>query len=69
MECYLQLFANIGPTMATFKLYDIRIEDSQKLHVTISNMGDIDEQLYQLRLQLNPLLWDYCPLWLLKDWL
>ena len=55
-NCYLQLIASIGPNMATFKLYDIRIEDSQKLHVTISNMGDIEEQLYQLWLQLNPLL-------------
>ena len=68
-ECSLRLIASIGPNMATFKLYDIRIKDSQKLHATISNVGDIEEQLYQLWLQLNPLLRGYCPLQLFKDWL
>ena len=36
-ECDLKLVANIGPNMVTFKLYNIREEDSQKLHMTISN--------------------------------
>ena len=68
-ECDLRLIANISPNMASFKLYNIREEDSQKLHVTISNLGDIDEQLYQLWIQLNPLLKEYCPLQLFKDFL
>ena len=33
--------ANIGPNMATFKLFHTKEEDSLKLHVTL---GDIDEQ-------------------------
>ena len=46
-ESDLRLTANIGPNMATIKLYNIREEeDSQKMHVTISNLHDIDKQLY-----------------------
>ena len=41
----LTIVANIGPTMATFKLYDFSEEDSLKLHVTLSNLGDIDDQI------------------------
>ena len=39
--------------MATFKLFDRNEEDSLRLHVTISNLGDKDEQLHQLWLQVN----------------
>ena len=35
--------ANIGPNMATFKLFHMKEEDSLKLHVTLSNLGDIDK--------------------------
>ena len=63
----LRLCANIGPNMATIKLYSIKEEDSQKLHVNISNLGDIDEQLYQLWVQLNYILKEYCPFWLYRD--
>ena len=45
-ESDLRLVANIGPNMATIKLYNIREEeDSQKIHVTIFNLGNIDKQL------------------------
>ena len=57
----LVMCANIGPNMATFKLYNTKKEDSLKLHATISNLGDIGEQLYQLWIQLNYLLWEYLP--------
>ena len=63
----LVICANIGPNMATIKLYNIREEDSLKLHVTISNLGNIDEQLYQLWVQLNYLLKEFCPLQLYRD--
>ena len=53
---------NIGPNMATFKLYNINEENSLKLYVTISNLGDIEEQLYQLWVQLNYLLQEFCPM-------
>ena len=57
----LVMCVNIGPNMATFKLYNTKEEDSLKLHATISNLGDIGEQLYQLWIQLNYLLREYCP--------
>ena len=61
-ESDIVICANIGPNMATFKLYNIKEEDSLKLHITFSNLGDIDEQLYQFWIQLNYLLKEYCPL-------
>ena len=57
----LVMCTNIGPNVATFKLYDTKEEDSLKLCATISNFGDIGEQLYQLWIQLNYLLPEYCP--------
>ena len=56
----LTIVANIGPTMTTFKLYDLSREDSFRLNVTRSNLGDIDEQIHQLWQQVNFLLKQYC---------
>ena len=56
----LIIVANIGPTMATFKIYNIKEEDSLKLHVTLSNLGEIEDQICQLWQQLNFLLQQYC---------
>ena len=46
--------------MAIFKFYDLKEEDSLKLHITLSNLGDIDEQIHQLWQQVNFLLQQYC---------
>ena len=56
----LMIVANIGPTMATFKFYDLNEEDSLKLYITLSNLGDIDEQIHHLWQQVNFLLQQYC---------
>ena len=56
----LIIVANIGPTMAVFKLYDVKEEDSLKLCMTLSNLGDIEEQIHQLWQQINFLLQQYC---------
>ena len=57
----LIIVANIGPNMAVFKLYDLKEEeDSLELCITISNLGDIDEQLHLLWQQVNFLLQQYC---------
>ena len=38
------IVANIGPTMAVFKIYDINEEEYfSQLKVTLSNLGDINE--------------------------
>ena len=57
----LIIVANIGPTMAVFKFYDTTEEDdSLKLRMTLSNLGDIDEQIRILCQQVNFLLQQYC---------
>ena len=56
----LIIVTNIGPTMANFKFYDIKEEDSLKLCITLSNLGDIEDQICQLWQQLNFLLQQYC---------
>ena len=47
--------------MATFKLYNTEEEGSLKLLYTISNLGDLGDQLYQLWEQINYLLKEYYP--------
>ena len=46
----------IGLNMATFKFYSHQEEDSLKLHFTFSNLGDLQDQLYFLWVQLNYML-------------
>ena len=59
--CPLIIVANIGPTMAVFKFYDMtEDDDSLKLHMTLSNLEDIDEQIHILWQQVNFLLQQYC---------
>ena len=48
LDLGLALIANIGGNMAMIKIYDTLVEDSLKLHFTISNLLDIEDQLYQL---------------------
>ena len=57
----LIIVANIGPTMAVFKFYDMTEEDdSLKLHMTLSNLGDLNDQIRVLWQQVNFLLQEYC---------
>ena len=57
----LVMCANIRLNLAIFKLYNTLEEDSLKLQCTITNLGDLKEQLYQLWMQLNYLIQEYCP--------
>ena len=56
----LIIVANVGPTMAVFKFYDLKEEDSLKLCITLSNLGNIDKQIHLLWQQVNFLLQQYC---------
>ena len=56
----LIIVANIGPTVATFKFYDLKEEDSLKLCITLLNLGDINEQIHQLWQKVSFLLQQYC---------
>ena len=55
----LMLVANISGTMATIKLFDRNLMDSQLLHCTISNLWDLEDQLYCLWLELCSILKAY----------
>ena len=57
----LIIVANIGPTMAVFKIYDMTKEDdSLKLCMTLSNLGDLHDQIRVLWQHVNFLLQEYC---------
>ena len=53
------LVVNIGHKMATIKLFDKNLMDSQLLHFTISNLWDLEEQLYKLWIEVCGVLKDY----------
>ena len=44
-DCLI-LEANVGSMMATIKIFDKNLVDSLLLHCTISNLVDLEEQLY-----------------------
>ena len=57
----LIIVANIGPTIAVFKFYDTTKEDdSLKLRMTLSNLGDLHDQIRVLWQHVNFLLQEYC---------
>ena len=55
----LMMVANITNTVATIKFFDRELEDSQLIMVTISNLPDLEDQLYQLWIEVRGLLKDY----------
>ena len=55
----LMLVANMGHTMATIRQFDKNLIDSQLLHCTISNLWDLEEQLYRLWIEVHGMLKDY----------
>ena len=50
-NCLIML-ANISETMATVKIFDKNLEESQLLYITISNHTDLKEQLYHLWIEV-----------------
>ena len=55
----LMLVVNIGPKVASMKLFDMDMMDSQLLHFTISNCWDFEPQLYRLWIEVRGVLKDY----------
>ena len=45
--------------MATIKIFDKNLIDSKLLHCTISNLHDLEEQLYRLWIEVHGILRDY----------
>ena len=46
LQLGLSLVANISENVATVKIFDNYAVDSLRLHVTLSNLWDIEDQLY-----------------------
>ena len=57
----LSLMANISENVATVKLYDNYAINSVLLHVTVSNLWDIEDQLFRLWIEVNSIIHDYMP--------
>ena len=53
------LVTNIGRQTASIKIFDKNLMESQLLHFTISNLWDLEEQLYQLQIEVHKILKDY----------
>ena len=61
LQLGLSLVANISKNVATVKVYDNYTVNSLKLHVTISNLWDIEDQLFRLWIEVNSVINDYMP--------
>ena len=58
----LSLTPNIWENSATIKLYDnYATTNSQLLHVTISNLCDLETQLWRLWIEVNGVIHDFIP--------
>ena len=58
----LSLVANINENMATVRIFDnYTTINSQKLHVTISNLMDLEDQLHRLWIEVNSVIQDFVP--------
>ena len=58
----LSLTANIRENSATIKMYDnYATTNSQLLHITISNLWDLENQLWRLWIEVNGILHNFIP--------
>ena len=54
--------ANIHENSASIKMYDnYMTTNSQLLHVTISNLWDLETQLWRLWIEVNGVIHDFIP--------
>ena len=61
MHLGLSLMANISKNIAIVRMHNNYAINSLLLHVTISNLWDIEDQLYRLRVEVNGVLHDFIP--------
>ena len=58
----LSLTANISENSAVIRMYDnYATVNSQLLHVTISNLWDLENQLWRLYIEVNGIIHDFMP--------
>ena len=55
----LMMVASVTNMVATIKFYDRNLEDSQLLMVIVSNLPDLEDQLYRLWIEVRGILKDY----------
>ena len=59
-ELGLSLVENINKNMATVKIFNnYATMNSQKLHVTISNLWNLEDQLFRLWVEVNGVLHNF----------
>ena len=61
MHLGLSLMANVSKNVATVRMHNNYVINSLLLHVTISNLWDIEDQLYRLWVEVNGVLHDFNP--------
>ena len=61
LQLGLSLVPNINKNVATVKIYGNYAVDSLKLHITILNFWDIEDQLFRLWIEVNGVIHDYMP--------
>ena len=58
----VSMTANIGENSASIRMYDnYTTVNSQLLHVTISNILDLENQLWRLYIEVNGVIHDFMP--------
>ena len=58
----LCLTANIGGNTAVIRLYDnFATVNTQLLQITISNLPDLEDQLFHLYIEVNDIIHDFMP--------
>ena len=58
----LSLTANIGENSAVIRMYDnYTTINSQLLHITVSNLLDLEDQLWRLYIEVNRVIHDLIP--------
>ena len=61
MHLGLCLMANISVNVAIIRMHNNYAINSLLLHITISNLWDIEDQLYRLWVEVNGVLHDFIP--------
>ena len=56
---FLILVVNIGPKVASIKLFEMNMMDSQLLYFMTSNLWDLETQLYRSWIEVTGALKDY----------
>ena len=57
----LLLTGNISENTAVVKMYNFATVNTQLLHITISNLWNLEDQLWRLYIEVNGIIHDFMP--------